>query len=252
MSLKECRIGGKAPKINDKNQRSQGKINVLNNIDCVPSNVQSSRQEDCCMCLRIMKQKMFFCEKNPAKNPIGGIGPPSFCKNFQWMAVIARSRDFDSPLTAFDSRGSRPSGPLRRSMGKIQAGLGFVEKHAFWVRFFLCSLKRLGLKSSCRCSHVPVDLPYLTSLDVTLALTFPDVSKISKLWWGKEVWRMTCCKWWWVHVFFFFFSFLHQLKSRLRTTSNQMCNGKLVQWYCAYGMMMTNLGQDLICFSVLT
>ena len=27
------------------NKRSQGKINVLNNIDCVPSNVQSSRQE---------------------------------------------------------------------------------------------------------------------------------------------------------------------------------------------------------------
>ena len=40
--------------------------------------------------------QMFFCEKNPAKNPIGGIGPPSFCKNFQWMVVIARSRDFDS------------------------------------------------------------------------------------------------------------------------------------------------------------
>ena len=29
----------------DKSQRSQGKTNVLNNIDCVPSNVQSSRQE---------------------------------------------------------------------------------------------------------------------------------------------------------------------------------------------------------------
>ena len=37
-----------------------------------------------------------FCEKNPAKNTIGGIGPPSFCKNIQWMVVIARSRDFDS------------------------------------------------------------------------------------------------------------------------------------------------------------
>ena len=36
------------------------------------------------------------CEKNPAKNPIGEIDPPSFCKNFQWMVVIARSRDFDS------------------------------------------------------------------------------------------------------------------------------------------------------------
>ena len=60
---------------------------------------------------------VFFCEKNPAKNPIDRIGTPSFCKNFQRMAVIARSRDFDS----------RPSGPLRRSMGQIHAGLGPFE-----------------------------------------------------------------------------------------------------------------------------
>ena len=33
------------PVISDKNQRSQGMTNVLNNIDSVPSNVQSSRQE---------------------------------------------------------------------------------------------------------------------------------------------------------------------------------------------------------------
>ena len=33
------------PVIIDRSQRSQGKINALNNIDCVPSNVQSSRQE---------------------------------------------------------------------------------------------------------------------------------------------------------------------------------------------------------------
>ena len=33
------------PVVTDKSQKSQGKINVLNNIDCVPSNVQSSRQE---------------------------------------------------------------------------------------------------------------------------------------------------------------------------------------------------------------
>ena len=33
------------PVIIDRSQKSQGKINVLNNIDCVPSNVQSSRQE---------------------------------------------------------------------------------------------------------------------------------------------------------------------------------------------------------------
>ena len=33
------------PVVNHKDQRSQGMTNVLNNIDCVPSNVQSSRQE---------------------------------------------------------------------------------------------------------------------------------------------------------------------------------------------------------------
>ena len=33
------------PFIIDRSQRSQGKISVLNNIDCVPSNVQFSRQE---------------------------------------------------------------------------------------------------------------------------------------------------------------------------------------------------------------
>ena len=33
------------PVIIDRSQRSQGKINALNNIDCVPSNVQSSHQE---------------------------------------------------------------------------------------------------------------------------------------------------------------------------------------------------------------
>ena len=33
------------PVVSNKNQRSQGMTTVLNNIDCVPSNVQSSRQE---------------------------------------------------------------------------------------------------------------------------------------------------------------------------------------------------------------
>ena len=33
------------PVIIDKSQRSQGEINALNNIDCVPSNVQSLHQE---------------------------------------------------------------------------------------------------------------------------------------------------------------------------------------------------------------
>ena len=45
------------PIVSDKNQRSQGMTNVFNRIDCVPSNVQSSRQEALfyCMCLRAMK-----------------------------------------------------------------------------------------------------------------------------------------------------------------------------------------------------
>ena len=33
------------PVVADKSQRSQGMTNVLNNMDCVPSNVQSSHQE---------------------------------------------------------------------------------------------------------------------------------------------------------------------------------------------------------------
>ena len=34
-------------------------------------------------------------------------------------------------------------------------GFCFLEKHAFWHWFVLCSLKRLGHKSSRRCSHPP-------------------------------------------------------------------------------------------------
>ena len=33
------------PVVSNKSQRSQGKTNALNNVDCVPSNVQSSHQE---------------------------------------------------------------------------------------------------------------------------------------------------------------------------------------------------------------
>ena len=36
------------PVIIDKSHKSQGETNVLNNIDCVPSNVQPSRQEALC------------------------------------------------------------------------------------------------------------------------------------------------------------------------------------------------------------
>ena len=39
-----------------RNQKSQGKINVMESIDYVPSNVQSSRQEALlCMCSKTMK-----------------------------------------------------------------------------------------------------------------------------------------------------------------------------------------------------
>ena len=62
--------------------------------------------------------------RKPAKNPIDRVG--SFFMNFQRMAVIARSRDFDT----FDSRGSRPSGPLRRSMGKIHDRVGPCDSNA--------------------------------------------------------------------------------------------------------------------------
>ena len=81
------------------------------------------------------------CEKNHAKNTIDRIGPPPFSRIFNgWQSLLAAVT-----LTAFDSRGSRPSVPLRRSVGQIDAGLGpfaskglsprwvfvFVEKHVF-------------------------------------------------------------------------------------------------------------------------
>ena len=40
----DCRETGQ-PVVTERSQKSQGKINVLKNIDCVPSNVQSSHQE---------------------------------------------------------------------------------------------------------------------------------------------------------------------------------------------------------------
>ena len=39
------------PVVNERSQTSQGKINVLNNIDCVPSNVQSSHQRSFVVCV---------------------------------------------------------------------------------------------------------------------------------------------------------------------------------------------------------
>ena len=117
--------------------------------------------------------QMFFVRKTPSKNPIDRIFPPPFSRIFNgWQSLLAAVT-----LTAFDSRGSRPSGPLRRSMGKIHAGLGplsqrayptdvfcFCGKHAFWDRFFLCSYKRLGrlvVESMFTCSRRPpiFDLP---------------------------------------------------------------------------------------------
>ena len=207
--------------------------------------------------------KCFLWEK-PCKEPHRCDRPSSFFKNFQWMVVIARSRDFDSPwqpwkppfwtFATVNGQNSRWIRSFWALWPIPPMGFCFVEKHAFWDWFFLCSLQRLGHKSSCRCSHVPVDLPFLTFLDVTLLLTFPNVNKISKLWWEKEVWRMTCWSWWWwVHVLVSSATTVMSCrahdearpmwkilqigakKSRLRTTSNNMCNGKLVQWHCACG-----------------
>ena len=39
------------PVVNDKERRSQGMTNVLNHIDCVPSNVQCSHQESFVVCV---------------------------------------------------------------------------------------------------------------------------------------------------------------------------------------------------------
>ena len=219
---------------------------------------------------------MFFVRK-PCKEPHRWDRPFLFLQEFSTDGSHYSQPWLWQPLTAFDSRGSRPSGPLRRSMDKIHAGLGpfepkdlshrwvfVVEKHAFWDRFFLCSSKLLAHKSSCRCSHVPVDLPFWTFLDVTLALTFPDVNKISEIVVRKRSLKDDVVVVV-VSSLVLFFLFTHQLslplprahdeprpmckilqivmkKLRLRTTSNQMYNGKLVQWHCAYGMMMTNLG----------
>ena len=44
------------PVVTDKNQRSQGMTNVLNNMDCVPQTSSLRIKKLCCMCLRTTKQ----------------------------------------------------------------------------------------------------------------------------------------------------------------------------------------------------
>ena len=46
----------KRPVIIDRSQRSQGKTNALNNIDCVPQTSNFRIKKLCCMCLRTTKQ----------------------------------------------------------------------------------------------------------------------------------------------------------------------------------------------------
>ena len=134
---------------------------------------------------------MFFGEEKPCKEPHRRDRPPLLFQEF--------STD-DSPLlaavtlTAFDSRGSRPSGPLRRSMGKIHARLGPFESRGLSLRCFVIVethilrpifsllIEMIGSQVVVSVFTCSVDLPFLTFLDVTLALTFPNVNKISKLW----------------------------------------------------------------------
>ena len=108
------------------------------------------------------------------------------------MVVIARSRDFDS---LFDSRGSRPSGPLRRSMGKIHARLGpfeskglsrdgflFLWKNTHFETVFSLLIETIGSQvvvSMFTCSHRP---PILDLPGCHARVDLPNVNKISKLW----------------------------------------------------------------------
>ena len=80
---------------------------------------------------------------NPAKNPIGRIGSPPLSRIFNgWQSLLAAVT-----LTAFDSRGSRPSGPLRRSMGKIHARLGPFESKGISLRCFCFLWKNTHFKT---------------------------------------------------------------------------------------------------------
>ena len=56
----------------ERSQKSQGKINVLQNIDCVPSNVNSSRQEALLYVFEDNKAviKMFFQGKSPTMRQV--------------------------------------------------------------------------------------------------------------------------------------------------------------------------------------
>ena len=73
------------PVVNDKEQRSQGITNVLNHIDCVPSNVQSSHQE-ALLCL-------FEDNEAVIKMIIKGRSPT--LRHVSWTHRVALGRLFD-------------------------------------------------------------------------------------------------------------------------------------------------------------
>ena len=80
------------------------------------------------------------CEKNPAKNPIDRVGSPPFSRIFNRCQSLLAA----VTLTAFHSRGSLPSGPLRRSMGETHARLGpFLSQRAYSPDVFVFQKTRI-------------------------------------------------------------------------------------------------------------
>ena len=76
-----------------------------------------------------------FVHKVPVNNVSVGTGTLPLVSTFASIVAFLAVT-----LTAFDSRGNRPSGPLRRSMGKIHAGLGPFEPKDLshrWVFVFV-------------------------------------------------------------------------------------------------------------------
>ena len=91
--------------------------------------------------------QMFFVRKTMPRTRSKGKVPIIFQEFSTWQSLVAAVT-----LTAFDSRGSRPSGPLRRSMGKIHARLGPFES------------KGLSLRCFCFCGKTSILRPSLCSL----------------------------------------------------------------------------------------
>ena len=79
--------------------------------------------------------QMFFVRKTLQRTPSTGEAPLNlFARIFNgWQSLLAAVT-----VTPFDSRGSRPSGPLRRFIGKIHAGLGPFEPKGPILPMGLC------------------------------------------------------------------------------------------------------------------